>query len=268
MQRIKLLFIFLIGYASLVNSQSVTFQPKQLSNESKGVVYDREVSFDLRLHTNGWAVAANIGKIKSYYKTRYYHIEIGELKHPKEHKHSFDYPNQFSNRTSKSFVYGKQNNLYAIRAGIGIKKYYSEKAKKKGVAVGISYEGGPTLGLLKPYYLNFWRTQDGDPTNIFLVSEKYDGTNGSSFLNNNNIYGASGFSKGFSEIKPIPGLHGKISVHFDWGAFDEFVRAFEAGVMVDVFFRKTPIMVSEVEFAENRPYFVNLYLTLQLGKRW
>jgi hypothetical protein len=268
MQRIIILITFSIIFTGLAYSQSTTFQPKQFSNEAKGLVYDKELSFDLRLHTNGWAIATNIGRIKSYYKTKYYHIEIGELKHPKEHRHSFDYPNQFSNRTSKSFVFGKENNLYAIRAGVGIKRYYSEKAKRKGVAVGISYEGGPTLGLLKPYYLDFWRTEDGDPTNIYLVSEKYDGTNANTFLDNNSIYGASGFTKGFSEIRPIPGLHGKISVHFDWGAFDQYVKAFEAGIMVDVFLKKTPIMVSEVEFAENRPYFINLYLTLQLGKRW
>lgn len=247
--------------------QSTTFQPKQFSNEAKGIVYNKELSFDLKLHTNGWAIGANIGKIQSYYKTKFFNIEIGEIKHPKEYRHSFDYPNQFSGRTSKSFIFGKQNNLYAIRAGMGVKRYYSEKAKRKGVAVGISYEAGPTLGLQKPYYLDFWRAQDG-VNDIQIISEKFDGTNADEFLNINRIYGASGFGKGFSEIRPVPGLHGKISVHFDWGAFDEFVRAFEAGIMVDAFFKTIPIMVDEVEFAENRPYFINLYLTLQLGKRW
>ncbi len=268
MHRIITLIIFSLSFIGIAFSQSVTFQPKQFSNELKGLVYDKELSFDLRLHTNGWAFAANIGRIKSYYKTKYYHIEIGELKHPKEFRHSFDYPTQFSGRTSKSFVFGKQNNLFAIRAGIGIKRYYSEKAKRKGVAVGISYEAGPTLGLQKPYYLDFLRPRDGSSNDVFIVSEKYDGTNLDDFLDINRIYGASGLRKGFSEIKPIPGIHGKISVHFDWGAFDQFVKAFEAGIMVDAFFNKVPILVDEVEFAENRPYFVNVYLTLQLGKRW
>ena len=266
MKKTILLIIFSVVLSVAAHTQ--TFQPKQFSNERKGLVYNKELSFDLRLHTNGWAVAANFGKIKSYYKTKYYHIEIGELKHPKEFRHSFDYPSQFSGRTSKSFVFGKQNNLYAIRAGIGFKRYYSEKAKRKGVAVGISYEAGPTLGLQKPYYLDFWRQQDGGSNEIYIVSERYDGTNYDSFTDINRIYGASGFSKGFREIRPIPGLHGKMSVHFDWGAFDEFVKAFEAGIMVDAFFKKVPIMVDEEGFSENRPYFINLYLTLQLGKRW
>ncbi len=268
MYRTLTFFLFICLFSGVTFAQNGTFQPKQFAEESKGIVYDKELSFDLRLHTNGWAVAANIGKIQSYYKTKYYHIEVGELKHPKEFRHSFDYPSQFSGRTSKSFVFGKQNNLYAIRAGIGVKRYYSEKAKRKGVAVGISYEAGPTLGLQKPYYLDFWRQQDGSTNDIYLVSERYDGTNYDSFTDINRIYGASGFSKGFKEIKPIPGIHGKFSVHFDWGAFDEFVKAFEAGIMVDAFFKEVPIMVDRDGSAENRPYFINLYLTLQLGKRW
>lgn len=267
MRKIIILIICFIS-SVVAYTQSVTFQPKQFSNESKGLVFNKELSFDLRLHTHGWAVAANFGRIKSYYKTKYYHIEIGELKHPKEFRHSFDYPSQFSGRTSKSFVFGKQNNLYAIRAGIGYKRYYSEKAKRKGVAVGISYEAGPTIGLQKPYYLDFWRQRDGGSNDIYIVSEKYDGNNYDSFTDINRIYGASGFSKGFREIRPIPGIHGKMSVHFDWGAFDEFVKAFEAGIMVDAFFKKVPIMVDEEGFSENRPFFINLYLTLQLGKRW
>ncbi len=264
----KFFILILCSTFCLVSAYSQTFQPKQFSTESKGVIYNKELAFNLRLHTNGWAFGANIGKIESYYKTKFFNIEIGELKHPKEYRHSFDYPNQFSGRTSKSFIFGKQNNLYAIRAGMGVKRYYSEKAKRRGVAVGVSYEAGPTLGLQKPYYLDFWRAQDGSASNIVIVSEKFDGTNADDFLNINRIYGASGFTRGFREIRPIPGVHGKLSVHFDWGAFDEFVKAFEAGIMVDVFFKTVPILVEDVEFAENRPYFVNLYLTLQLGKRW
>ncbi len=267
MQRILTILLASFVLLGTVGAQSVTFQPKQISNEPKGVIYNKELAFDVRLHTNGYAFAVNIGRIKTYYLTKYYHFEIGELKHPREHRHSFDYPSQFSGRTSRSFVFGKQNTFLVVRAGMGAKRYFSEKAKRKGVAVGISYEAGPSLGLKKPYYLDFWRTPNNDPAQIFLVSEKYTGDNHDSFLDINKIYGASGFTKGFNEISVIPGIHGKMSVHFAWGAFDEFVKAFEAGIMVDAYLKKVPILV-EVDNAENRPFFVNLYLTLQLGKRW
>ena len=69
------------------------------------------------------------------------------------------------------------------------------------------------------------------------------------------------------ELSILPGVHGKIAVHFDWGAFDQYVKAFEAGVMVDVFTKKAPIMI-EVGDNQNRAYFINLFLNVQFGKRW
>ncbi len=249
----------------VVNAQNVNFQSREFADENKGVVYNKELAFDLRMHTHGFALSANIGKIKTYYLTKYYHFEIGEIKHPKEQRHSFDYPS--NGRTSRSFVYGKQNNFLVIRAGRGAKRYFSEKAKRKGIAIGISYEAGLSLGLLKPYYLDFWRNVAGDPTDVYFVSEKYTGDNQDSFLDISRIYGSSGFAKGLGEISVTPGVQGKFGVHFAWGAFDEFVKAFEAGIMVDAFFKKIPIMV-DVQNAENRPFFINLYISLQLGKRW
>ena len=53
----------------------------------------------------------------------------------------------------------------------------------------------------------------------------------------------------------------------DWGAFDEFMRAVEAGIMIDIFPKKLPIMAPVNGVDENRPYFFNLYVSLQLGKR-
>jgi len=242
-----------------------TFQPKQINYDYQGVVYNKELAINLRIHTNGFALGTNIGKIKTYYQTRYYSFEIGEVKHPKERRQSFDPSGGLGGKTSRSFMFGKQNSLYMLRAGIGEKRYLSEKAKHKGLAIGITYEIGPALGLLKPYYLELIRSNDvGGPN--FLVSERYSEENADVFLNVNRIYGSSSFTKGFSELKFRPGIQFKASVHFDWGAFDEFVKALEAGIMGDIFFSEVPIM-ADLEFAENRPYFINLFLTLQLGKR-
>ncbi len=263
----KNIFTLLLGlFLGIVpiTAQNIDFQQNDYADENKGVIYNKELAFDIRMHTNGFALSANVGKIKTYYKTKYYHFEIGEIKHPKEQRHSFDYPS--NGKTSRSFIYGKQNNFIVLRAGRGGKRYFSEKAKRKGIAVGISYEAGLAVGLLKPYYLDFWRNSPDDPTNVYFVSEKYTGDNEDSFLDISRIYGSSGFTKGFSEISVTPGFQGKFGIHFAWGAFDEFVKAFEAGIMVDAFFKKIPIMV-DVQNAENRPFFINLYISLELGKR-
>ena len=259
-----ILFTLMVVFGSLAAQK--TIQPRQLDFGDRGIIFSKELGIDMRVQTHGFALAANIGKIKTYYLTRFYHFEIGELKHGKETRQSFDYPSGGSGKTSRSFIFGKRNNLYALRAGIGEKRYFSEKAKRKGVAVGVTYEGGFTLGLLKPYYLEIIRSvEPGSPR--FLVSEKYTEENQATFLDINRIYGSSGFTKGLSEIRPLPGGHFKAALHFDWGAFDEFVKALEVGVMGDIFFKNVPIL-ADVEGAENRPFFINLFISLQLGKRW
>ncbi len=267
MKKIFLTNIICCLLFSIAMAQS-TFQPKQIKPSNLGVVYDKEVTFDIRLHTHGLAFALNIGKIKTFYKTTYYHFGIGELKHAKEKRHSFDYPTFPNGKSSRSFVFGKRNSLYTLRGGWGTKRYYSDKAKEKGVAVGLSYEFGPSLGLLKPYYIEIDRSTD--PTNAFTSTEKYSEENADAFLNVEKIYGSSGFAKGLGELSFLPGFHASGGVHIDWGAVDEFVKAIEVGIMIDTYLKKVPLMVEneEIQNAENRPFFINLYITLQLGKRW
>ncbi|MEM9821131.1 MAG: hypothetical protein AAF985_08670, partial [Bacteroidota bacterium] len=47
-----------------------TFQPKQVVSNNLGIVYDKEFTFDIRLHTHGLALGVNIGRLKTFYKTR------------------------------------------------------------------------------------------------------------------------------------------------------------------------------------------------------
>jgi hypothetical protein len=238
-----------------------TFQPKQLEDD-KGILYNREFAVGLRLHTNGFAMGINFGKLKTYYFTKYLHFELGELQHPKEVRQSMETQSPLNGRVSRAFKFGKQSNLYVLRGSTGAKKYFSEKAKHKGIALGISYEVGATLGLLKPYYLEL-----RDPDGGTAVSTKYTEETADRFLNYWNIHGASSWTKGLGEISFLPGANAKFAVHFDWGAFDEYVKSIEAGIMADAFLRKAPIM-AEHEDVENQQVFFNLFLHLQFGKRW
>jgi hypothetical protein len=225
-----------------------------------GIIYNKETTFNLRVYTNrGFAPGMEFGKLITYDKTRYFMFNIGELKHPKEVRQSAD---PTVSRSFRPYVYGKQNTLLALRAGWGTKKYYSEKAKQKGVAIGLSYSLGPTLGLLKPYYLAL-RYTGSDPGFIRSIHEKYSADNAKIFLDNSRILGASPFTTGLTEMSFLPGANACIAFHMDWGAFDEFVKALEIGFMVDAFVKKAPIMVTE----ENRQFFFNFFVNLQLGKR-
>ena len=259
--KLKLYHIFALLLTGLSLSAQETIQPKQMDTNF-GIVYNQEFALGIRMHTNGFAVGTTFGKLKTYYLTKYLHFEIGELKHEKEFRQSFDTPTPINGHISRAFKYGKQNNLYVVRGSMGAKRYFSEKAKHKGVAFGISYEGGATLGLLKPYYLEL-RAGDGRVS----VPTRFSEENADRFLDIYSIQGASGWTKGFSKLSVLPGAHGKFAVHFDWGAYDEYLKSVEAGLMVDFFAKKAPIMV-ERDNVENNQLFLNLFLHLQFGKRW
>lgn len=258
--------------ATLALSAQQTSSPGQTYYpDSKGIIYTRELTFDMKfLQTHGYTIGVNIGRLKTYYLTRYLNFEIGELKNPREYRQSFDFQAPSSNKVSRAFVFGKQNNLMVLRGGWGEKRYFSEKDKHKGLAIGMSYEAGPSLGIVKPYYLELVRTNEPGSNDYYIRSEKYTAENADIFLDINRIFGSAGFAKGLDEISLLPGGHAKVAMHFDWGAFDEFVKAMEAGVMVDFYFKKAPIMIETPlnPNVENSPLFINLYINFQLGKRW
>ncbi|MFZ1713891.1 MAG: hypothetical protein WAT88_01260, partial [Saprospiraceae bacterium] len=61
----------------------------------------------------------------------------------------------------------------------------------------------------------------------------------------------------------IPGIQGKASLNFSFGEQEQFVKALEAGMLIDVYARKIPIMVE----TPNTAYFINFYVGVEIGKR-
>jgi hypothetical protein len=250
----------LIGlcFAGVLSAQERSTNP--FDNQPKGIIYNSESAFNLSMATNrsillGWEK----GKLRTYYKTTFYRISLGELRSPREVRQSAPPQTRY-----RSYVFGKQNNLVMLRGGWGVKRYYSEKAKVKGVALGMSYSFGPSLGLVKPYYLALARVSPDNPGAFSLRIEKLTDTNGDVFLDNSRIYGAAPYTRGFSEISLLPGANAAIAFHMDWGAFDENVKALEIGAMLDAFPRAAPILVEE---ASNSPIYLNFFVNFQFGKR-
>jgi hypothetical protein len=259
-----LLFLYMISYH--MEGQVNTTSGNVLDDRFRGIIYRKELTFDIRLHNNGFALAYNIGDIKTFYRTNYYHYELGMLKDEQEYSQNKNIV-IVSGPLPKKFRYGKQNNLFIARAGRGTKRYITDKAKRKGVSIGYTYEVGPSLALLKPYYLDVLNKElvNGE-LKIKRESIKYGEDTKDRFLNYDNIYGSSGFSKGLTELNFTPGVQSKIAMFFSVGVFDKYVKAGEVGIMGDLFIKKVPIMV-ETETQRNSPYFLNLYVNLQFGRR-
>ncbi len=246
-----------------VLAQSGLF-PDSRSYAGVGLIYEEEYTLDLHLHTNGLAIGYQKGKITKYYLTKTFNINFGYLRHPKEFRQNLRSQTVLQSLTAATgYTFGKQNNFFVIRAGMGGIRYFGEKAKRKGVAVGFHYNIGPSIGMLKPYYLDLKRFDETTISGIRISSEKYNEENAHLFLDPNNINGYSGFFKGFKEIKFVPGIQAKAGMYFSWGPEDQFVRVLETGLMLDLFTRRIPIMVID----NNQPLFLNLYVSLHFGKR-
>lgn len=248
--KITIHLILLICLAtSNILAQTETYADSKLNNE---------LIFSVAGHSAGMALGVDYGIVKQARFTHLLRFEVVSLRHHREVKQqgSGAVSGPFTN-ASHSYSFGKQNSFYGIHVGYGGKLYFSGKARKQGIAVGFSYAIGPSLGITKPYYLDL-KVLDG------VVSQSYSEENRSCFLNPACVRGATGFLSGFGELGIVPGGFAKVGLNFDWGAYNHFVKALEMGVMLDVYTKAVPIMLTE----DNKAIFPTVYVALQLGKRW
>ncbi len=246
---LSLILVVLLSYLSL------------LAQNQKPTFYKNELSFGGGFHTRGFNISTTYVMTKSNDDAFFGVIDFGEIRSPSEKRVSLESLTIGSNR-NRSFIYGKQNSLFVLRAGGGQRHYISEKPDKSIVALAFVYSGGFTLGMLKPYYLDL--IYRFDPIGYSVRSEPFRENNRYKFLDPLDINGATGFSAGWDELAIAPGLFFKGGLLFDWGPRDNISKMLEIGISTDIFFRNIPIMVDEVK----APFFFNLYMNFYLGKRW
>jgi hypothetical protein len=215
------------------------------------LVYSKQSIFGLQLRTNGYGLFYELGRMKSNRKTNIYRIDITEIK---EHKEEKLLRNAFF---GNSYIFGKQNYFYPITLGFGQQYILGQKGNKNGVAVSGVYNGGLSLGLLRPYYISA-----DDPVSGENKTIKYSPADSALFLGPT-ITGGGGFGKGWNEIKVKPGVFGKVAMRFDYGRFNESVNGLEIGLSAEYYFSKIPIML----FLKERHLFVQAYLAILFGKR-
>ncbi len=273
------LYISLLALFPILSNAQVA-KPSTEELTADDILYRKEFTMAFKLHTHGMGLSANFVKIKNIYKKKVLEIELLELKHPKEFRQQSLFAS--GRDAAKGFVYGKRNNFYNLNVSWGTMRTISEKARRSGVHVSYYYAGGPSLGLVKPYYLELIHGTN-EYGELVRTNEKYSIENEALFLNEDWIYGSSGPTFGWNDLKLAPGLQAKLAVNFDWASYKEFVKAIEVGAMVNayVFIEKKfkldndeavfdgykmariPILVGD----NNSFFFTNLYIRFLLGKR-
>ncbi len=251
MHKIKVSFV--VFFLILITSIDTFCQSP--TNLDKSVLYRKEKAFHFVLHNEGWGIGYRKGNHLTYFKTRMYECELVGMSHPKETKSENPY---FGD--AHSFVYGQLNSLYILRGGIGYKKLLNDKPYWGGIQLSYTYFGGFSLGLARPKSLYIINLDNTSPYGYHLTLERY---NPSKHFQDN-IYGGGPLLKGFEALKPYPGLYGKFGINFEFGEYDEKIRAIEVGAIFDYYFAEIPMMA----FNKYPNYFLTLYISVQFGKRY
>ncbi len=239
---------------SFVLLASTNFAFGQLPDQSDArLLYKQECVGGLTIHTAGWGFNFRYGRQITNLKKLSFGFDIVNIKHPKEKKvfnPAFD--------DGKGFYYGKLNSLIAARPTIGIRQIWFPKKRPQGVEVGYNFNIGPSLGLVKPTYLEIiYPLSDGSAT---LSEERFDPQKHTV----DNIYGRARFSKGLNETKIYPGVFSKFGLHFEYSNDEEAMQALEIGMMVDYYPKKIPLMA----IADNYNLFLNFYVAIIFGKKY
>ena len=222
----------------------------------------KELTFGLRLNTDGWGFYSNFCKVKpvdqkhpdNFHNLLFYEFEIGEKKDPKEHKTPSGATNRFGG--SSTYKYGKINSLYTVKLGAGFQKLLAGKPDTGCVALHWVNTAGFSLGVLKPYYLNV----DSDPHTISFSDATEE-----SFLDQRSIEGYAGFSQGLNEAKFVPGGYLRTALNFDFSTNNHNVLGLQVGVTADIYSQKMQLMASSLPA---RLAYYSLFIAAQFGKRW
>ncbi len=269
---IVMFFLLILLANNLLSAQEIKEELPPIGDplSAKDIVFHKEFVGSGMIHSHGFGVSVHFAKIKDIYKKKVVEISVTDMKHPKEVRQQSLFA--LGNRSAKGYVYGKINNFYTINYTIGVARTIAEKARKSGVALDYYYAIGPSLGLLKPYYLEVIVEQDGRLTTQDI---KYSDETAQQFLNSNLIYGSAGFTKGLDEIKFHPGLQAKLAITFDWASYDEIVKGIEVGALANAYAPEISGLfkgdIKGVQVVAKQPdnyFFTSLYLRIFFGKRW
>ncbi len=242
-------FLTILFFILTVGMKTVTAQEE---NE-----YSSETVFGANFNTSGGLLGGIMFRHSRELETgRYLNIgaEMVYIKHPNEAR----YPNSV---TGSVYVLGKKNYFFTFRPHVGYEFVLFTKGKEDGIQVDALINAGPSIGFVKPYYIQF---DDGFKVeNVPYDVQKHDpATKGGG------IIGPGRFFEGFDDIKIIPGFHLKSGLSFEFGAFNSGVSGLEAGIMLDAYPKRIEILDVSSSFPTyNRWFFSSLYVNIYFGGR-
>lgn len=149
------------------------------------------------------------------------------------------------------FIYGKTHYLYAVRLQYGRDLVLFTKGPQQGVEVKAVTAAGPSIGIVAPYYVEV-ADNSFYTTKVPYTNQQYD-----------SIIGVGSLFQGIGESKIQMGFNFKAALNFELGSGKNNVTGFEAGFLVDAYFKKVELMAQ----TENYAVYPTVFLTLFFGSR-
>jgi hypothetical protein len=218
-------------------------------DEQQKAFFRNEQSFGIQLNTDGIGVSYRAAKRLDFRNKNLIEIDFGTLRNQKEYKQSN------ASASGGSYVYGKMNSTFYLRAGFGHQHEMFKKADLGGIAIRYFYSAGPVLAIYKPIYYKviYYVNQN----TVEIKDEKFD----ASMAIPQDIYSKSSFTKGLDETKVMPGVYGKAGFNFEYSKEDKIIHAIELGAQINAFPTKIPIMAGN----NNRAVLFSLFVSYRFG---
>lgn len=248
----KLFHRFVIGFIVIAGLQfgDLNAQGTIFTDDEVHINYEREVWGGVFFHTQGWGLNFQYNFFKTVDKRSNFEIQMNWTHNLKQEKR---YNPQY--RDARGYYFGKLNSFFVLRGLYGQRKIIGHKIRSKGVEIGYAWGVGPSLGFLKPVYLEIINFDQQ-----VLEVAKYDPV----IHNEQNIYGRAGGINGFSEIKFKPGIYLKLGMFVEYSKKQIGIAGIEAGVALDVYFERIQIMAE----IENQQIFPLMYINIFLGTKF
>ena len=251
---LRTLMLTLFGAcAFLLPAQNIDIQSEDGQPLEERLVYSRQNTYHVAIHSQGFGAGFKIGRIKSINRTTNWEAELVSLHSLKEIKTV-----NISQYNTRPFVYGKLNSAFVLRFGYGEERRIFGKPYWGGIETRWTYAFGASLALLKPYY--YYVVSYQPSTNGGYI-EKIDEQ---TFEQGIDILGKASFVKGIGETHFSPGINASLGLGFDIAKTRTRVQSINVDVKAECF----PLGVSIMDSERNRRFFLTFMLSYHWGSRF
>ena len=237
----------------LLSAQNIDIQGEDGKPIEERLVYTRQNTYKVAIHSQGLGAGFKMGKIKSIYVTRNWEAEVVSLHSLKEIKTL-----TVSQYTTRPYVYGKLNYAYVMRFGYGQERRIFGKPYWGGIETRWTYGFGASLALLKPYY---YYVVVYYPSSAGGYDEKIEEQ---TFQSGVDILGKARFTTGLDEVRLSPGVHASMGLSFEFGKSRTRVQALNLDVKAEYF----PLGAAIMDAERNKWFFLTFMLSYNWGSQF